>query len=110
MIDPENIKDSVLDSIQWTEQEMKEFLRPVMRRSTKMVAFDPYEDPRLDVRTIRLKVRIACATTSQPDVLALVRRKIEGSRIKVSTVRLRENMLVVTFTAPRFKPIEAAKE
>lgn len=104
MIDPDNFKDSILDSIEWTEHELKEFLRETLCQwATNKMTFDPYLIS-ADLRKIIIIAVLSVDGKNQPEVFARVKQRLEGTRIAMTfDNKSSETMMRIVFEANRFK-------
>jgi hypothetical protein len=108
MLDPENPKESILDSIEWTEHELKEFLRDVIsEKGTNKMTFDPYLI-NIDLRKIIIIAVLAVDGPQQPDVFGNINRRLEGTRVSMTyDNKSTETMMRLVFEANRFKLIQS---
>jgi hypothetical protein len=106
MLDPDNAKESILESIQWTESEVKEFVRKVIVDvATSKMTFDPYlvQD---DLRTIRLTAVLSVDGPAQPDVFSMLKRRLEGTRVRMTFGNHSSGTIMrLGFEADRFFPL-----
>lgn len=121
MIDPDNPKDSILEDLQWAEREVTEFLRETVLKHVKAMTFAPYDmsaqAKRIvqslpirqdDPRKIVLVAIMHCPGSTQPEVFSAIQKSLKGQRISMTfdNQRSNEETMVVTFEAPRWKPLE----
>lgn len=104
MLDPENAKESILDSLEWTEHELKKFVRDVLiMYATPKMTFDPYLIS-ADLRKVVIIAVLSVNGPQQPDVFARVKERLEGTRISmVYDNNSSETMMRLIFEGNRFK-------
>jgi hypothetical protein len=104
MLDPENAKESILDSLEWTEHELREYLREILTIyvTTKMT-FDPYTIS-IDLRKIVIIAVLSVPGPEQPEACAEIRKRLDGMRIWMAfDNNSSETLMRLVFEANRFK-------
>lgn len=108
MIDLENLKDSILDDMLWTERELKELVRQAINKITNKMTFDNDLPKPVDTRRITIKAIISCPGGNQPEVYAAIKNHLKGVDI---TIRFdntsSESMLKIWFEVPRWRPFDS---
>lgn len=108
MIDLENLKDSILDDMLWTDHELKEIVRQAINKITTKMTFDNHEPAPVDTRRIRLKAIISCPGGNQPEVFGAIRKHLEGLHIMMMFDHTSsDEMLKIWFEVPRWRPFDS---
>jgi hypothetical protein len=108
VLDPEDAKESLLATIEWTEHELREFLRDILSTYvTNKMTFDPYTIS-IDLRKVIIIAVLAVDGPQQPEAFQLIKKSLEGRNVTVvydnnST----ERMLRLVFEGSRFKSIQS---
>lgn len=104
MIDLENLKDSILNDMLWTEHELKEIVRREINKITSKMTFD-YDAP-VDYRQIRVKAIISCPGPNQPEVFNAIRMHLAGLHIAmIYDNKSSDSMMKIVFEVPRWRPL-----
>lgn len=104
MLDPDNPKESILDSIEWTEHELRDYLREILTiYVTSAMTFDPYLIS-ADLRKIVVIAVLSVNGPQQPQAFAEIKKRLDGMRIAmVYDNNSSESMMRIVFEANRFK-------
>jgi hypothetical protein len=108
MIDLENLKDSILSDMLWTERELNEIVRQAINKITNKMTFD-YDLPKpVDTRSITIKAIISCPGGNQPEVFAAIKKHLKGLDIAMTFDNTsNEQMLKIWFEVPRWRPFDS---
>jgi hypothetical protein len=108
MLDPENAKESILDNLLWTEQELKDTVRRAVKTVTSKMTFDFDHPQPVDTRWIHVKAVIACPGGNQSQLFSIIRLNLDGLHIAMTCDnRSGDLMLKILFEAPMWKPLES---
>jgi hypothetical protein len=107
MIDLENLKDSILDDMLWTERELKDIVRQAINKITSAITFDDALAPQ-STRFIAILAIIACPGGNQPQVFAAIKQHLKGLDISMSfDNNSSDQMLKIWFEVPRWRPFDS---
>lgn len=107
MLDESNPKESILDTLLWTERELKEIVRQAINKITTKATFDDSLQP-YSTRFIAILAVIHCPGGNQPEVFQAIKKHLEGTNVSMMfDNNSSESMMRVWFEVPRWRPLES---